>query len=131
MNILLHGPWKVSAWLAYYKTLYPTSKPSDFDEYLTKLKANLAEKGRFEAAMALGSSSKEEVEKLLISVRKPTLVIMGTKDPDWSNPEAEAQFVANKLSAKLLLVEDAGHYPQTEMPKKVTPAILDFLKKSF
>ncbi len=126
--ILLHGPWKVSAWLTYYKTLYPTRKPSDFVEYLSNLKSNLKEDGRFEAAMALGSSTKEQVEKRLNLVKLPTLVIMGTKDPDWSDPAAEAQFISEKLSAKLLMVEGAGHYPQTELPEKVTPVILDFLK---
>ncbi len=129
MDLLLHGPWKVSAWLTYYKSLYPTRKPADFDEYLTNLGDNLKEKGRFEAAMALGSSTKEHVEKRLSEVKAPTLVIVGTKDPDWPNPTAEAQFVANKLSAKLVTVEGAGHYPQTEMPEKVTPAILDFLER--
>lgn len=128
--ILLHGPWKVSAWITYYKSLYPTRKPTDFDEYLTKLRANMREKGRFEAAMALGSSSKEPVEGILNKVKVPTLVIAGTKDPDWPNPKAEAQLIANNLSGRLLVVGDAGHYPQTEMPEKVSPAILDFLKST-
>jgi pimeloyl-ACP methyl ester carboxylesterase len=128
MGILLHGPWKVSAWIAYIKTLYPTRKPSDFDDYLAKLRANFKEKGRLEAAMALGSSTKEHVENRLNLVKTPTLVIVGTKDPDWPDPKAEAQFIAYRLSAKLLVVEDAGHYPQAEMPEKVTPVVLDFLK---
>lgn len=128
MGILLHGPWKVSAWLAYIKTLYPTRKPSDFDDYLAKLKINLKEKGRFEAVMALGSSTKEPVENHLNLVKIPTLVIVGTKDPDWPDPKAEAQFIADKMSAKLQVVEDAGHYPQAEMPEQVTPVVLDFLK---
>jgi hypothetical protein len=29
----------------------------------------------------------------------------------------------------LLLVESAGHYPQVEMPEKVTPVIVAFLAK--
>ena len=128
MDILLHGPWKVSAWLTYYKSLYPTQKPIDFNQYLANLKANLKEKGRFEAAMALGSSTKEQVEKCLNLVKAPTLVIGGTKDPDWPDPKAEARYIAEKLSAKLLMVEGAGHYPQTEMPEKVIPVILNFLK---
>jgi len=74
------------------------------------------------------SSTKEQVEKRLNMVKLPTLFIMGTKDPDWSDHRAEAQFISEKLSAKLLMVEGAGHYPQTEMPEKVTPVILDFLK---
>ena len=130
MDILLHGPWKISAWITYYKTLYPTRKPSDFDEYLDNLKENLEEEGRFEAAMSLGSSTKELVENRLTQIKVPTLVIAGTKDPDWPDPKAEAEFIADKLSAKLLIVEDAGHYPQTEMPEKVTPVIIDFLKNA-
>ena len=100
--------------------------PSRMD--LTKLRANLKEKGRFEAAMSLGSSTKEPVENRLNLVKTRTLVIVGTKDPDWPDPKAEAQFIADKLSAKLQVVEDAGHYPQAEMPEQVIPVVLDFLK---
>jgi len=35
----------------------------------------------------------------------------------------------HQLSAELLLVEGAGHYPQTEMPEKVAPGIVEFLSK--
>ena len=53
---------------------------------------------------------------------------MGTKDPDWPDPELEGHWIVDHLSeSSLLLVEDAGHYPQTEMPEKVIPGLLDFL----
>lgn len=129
LAILLHGPWKVNSWISYYKSLYPTTKPNDFDKYLEVLKSNLSEQGRFEAMMKLGSSPRKPSEERLDKIEKPVLVIMGTDDPDWSDPKGEAQFIANALSAELLLVEGAGHYPQTEMPEKTYPTILDFLKK--
>jgi pimeloyl-ACP methyl ester carboxylesterase len=47
--MLFYGPWKVPAWGMFYKTLYPTRQPDDFEDYLTNLKANLREPGRFEA----------------------------------------------------------------------------------
>lgn len=127
---LLTGPWKVSGWIMYYKTLYPSQQPDDFDEYLSQLKANLQEPGRFEALKQIGFASKTDSEKRLGGVRAPALVIMGTSDPDWPDPEAEARFIAGSLSAELVLVNDGGHYPQTEMPAEVAPRIVDFLTRN-
>ena len=47
--LMLKGPWKVSAWAAYMSSLYTSGRPDDFTEYLTRLKTNLKEPGRFEA----------------------------------------------------------------------------------
>jgi pimeloyl-ACP methyl ester carboxylesterase len=129
LAVLLSGPWKVPAWGMFYKTLYPTRQPDDFDEYIAQLQATLREPGRFAALKGLGSASRAESESRLSQVKVPVLVVMGTKDPDWPDPEAEARFMADALSAELLLVEGAGHYPQTEMPEQVAPAVLDFLAK--
>ena len=129
-SVMLRGPWRVSMWTMYYKTLYPTRKPDDFDTYLADLTANLKEPGRFEALMGLGFSSRTDSEKRLGQVNIPALVVMGTKDPDWPDPTAEAHFIVEALSAELVLVDDAGHYPQTEMPEQVTPAVLDFLARA-
>lgn len=125
--VLLNGPWKVMGWAMFYKTLYPSQKPPDMDVYLEQLKINLREPGRFEALKGLGFSPKTASEKRLGRVNKPALVVMGTKDPDWPDPVAEATWIADQLSAELLLVEDAGHYPMTEMPQKVIPGVLSFL----
>ena len=114
-------------WGMFYKTLYPTVKPDDFDVYLNDLKRSLKEPGRFEAAKALAFSPRIESEERLEQVSVPVLVVMGTADPDWPDPVAEAQFIQEALSAELVLVEDAGHYPQTEMPDQTNPAIIEFL----
>lgn len=126
-SVLLRGPWKAWAWGMFYKSLYPARKPGDFEEYVAKLKRNLGEPGRFEALKGLASASKTESEQRLAQVRAPALVVMGTKDPDWPDPEAEARFIADALNAELALIEGAGHYPHAEMPEKVTPIVLDFL----
>ncbi len=128
-TVLLNGPWKVQGWAMFYKTLYPTQKPADFDDYMDKLVTNFAEPGRFEALKGLGFGSKSASAERIAQVQVPALVVMGTKDPDWPEPEAEAHWIVDQLSAELLLVEGAGHYPQTEMPDKVSPVILDFLAR--
>jgi pimeloyl-ACP methyl ester carboxylesterase len=63
-------------------------------------------------------------------VKKTTLVAMGTKDPDWPDPTAEARFIAEKTGGQLALIEGAGHYPQMEMPDQTIPAILKFLRSN-
>ncbi len=128
--VLLTGPWKVAGWIMFYKTLFPTRKPDDFDQYLDKLSANLHEPGRFAALKSLGFSPKTASAERIGQVQTTSLVVMGTKDPDWPDPAAEGSWIVDHLSgSSLLLVQDAGHYPQTEMPEKVIPGVLDFLSR--
>ena len=128
--LMMHNPWRVQAWITYYGTIYPTHKPADFEDYLHQLKASLKEPGRFDAANDYGNASLKPAEERLDAVEAETLVVMGTKDPDFPDPIAEGQFVAAHTGGKLELIEGAGHYPQTEMPEKTIPLVMDFLKTS-
>jgi pimeloyl-ACP methyl ester carboxylesterase len=62
-------------------------------------------------------------------MQAPTLVIMGTKDPDFPNPVEEGKIVAESTGGRLALIEGAGHYPHTEMPEKTAPIVIDFLEQ--
>ena len=128
--LMVHNPWRVRTWAMYYGTLYPTHKPADFKDYLNQLKENMAQQGRFDAAIALANSSRQPSTERLKRVKAPTLVIMGTKDPDFPDPAAEGKIVAEQTGGKLELIEGAGHYPQTEMPDKTAPIVIDFLNRS-
>jgi pimeloyl-ACP methyl ester carboxylesterase len=123
---MLHNPWRVRMWAMYYRTLYPTQKPPDFQDYLSELTQNMKQPGRFDAAVALGNSSRQPSEERLSQVKTPTLVIMGTKDPDFPDPTDEAKYVAEQTGGKLELIKGAGHYPQTEMPDTTAPIVIDF-----
>ena len=61
-------------------------------------------------------------------VNVPTLIVMGTKDPDFKDPTAEAQWLAEQTHGKVMMVEGAGHYPHVEMIDQVVQPIFDFLK---
>jgi pimeloyl-ACP methyl ester carboxylesterase len=124
------GPWARSAWGLYYDSLYPSRKPADHADYRARLLANLAEPGRMEALKTMMRLSKADVEARLHEVRAPTLIVMGTKDPDFPDAAAEARTVAGLLHGTVWLIEGAGHYPQAEMPEIAAPAILDFLRPS-
>ena len=60
----------------------------------------------------------------------PALVVMGDKDPDWSKPVEEAEWVASNFSdSKLVTVQGAGHAPQLERPEIVGNSMLEFLDR--
>jgi pimeloyl-ACP methyl ester carboxylesterase len=125
--LMMNNPWRAQTWRMFYRTLYPTKKPADFENYLDQLTANLSQPGRFDAVKAFPNAPRQPWTNRLPSLNVPTLVVMGTKDPDFSDPIAEAEYSAEKTRGKLALIEGAGHYPQTEMPEKTTPVVLDFL----
>lgn len=126
-STLFARPWGVSAWLRYYTSLYPTRKPADFAAYTAALRANLAEPGRLAVLHQMLFASKAASEERLPRVNVPALILMGGKDPDFKNPEGEAQWVANRLHGQMMMVPDAGHYPHAEMPDIVGPQVLSFL----
>lgn len=133
LNLMLLRPWGPALWTMYFPNFYPTRKPDDFAAYRLRLKANLAEPGRIEALRAMMNDSPEAaaaVEKSLANVRVPALVVMGTKDPDFHDPQAEADWIALQVGGHVLMVPDAGHYPHAEMPDQVGPQIAAFLAQA-
>ncbi len=126
-SLMFSRPWGPAMWLMYYKTLYPSRKPADFEAYTAVLKANLTQPGRLEALQKMLSASKSASEARLGNVKAPVLVVMGSKDPDFKQPEVEARWVAGQLHAELSLIDGAGHYPHAEMPEITGPKIVEFL----
>lgn len=123
------GPWGIPMWSMFYKSEYPTTSPSDLALYRGILKANLRQPGRFAALKAMMNSS-TDTEAVLGRVHRPSLVIMGSQDPDFkaSGSKSIGQWLANQLHARLVMIPGAGHYPQAEMPKLTGTQIVDFLK---
>jgi pimeloyl-ACP methyl ester carboxylesterase len=124
------GPWANAMWGAYWTSLYPTAKPADFVAYKAALLANLKEPGRMAATKAMIAAPKADVGDRLVEVRARTLVLMGTKDPDFDDAAVEAEAVAKLLRGTFKMILDAGHYPHAEMPEETAPLILAFLRGS-
>lgn len=127
LGAMLNGPWKVNAWVLYYATLFKGGKPSDDVAYRAHLRANLREPGRFRALQAMLGESRAPIEAQLGQVQTPTLVVLGSADPDFSDPAGEANFIAGALHGEVVLIDGAGHYPQAECPDVTADAILKFL----
>ena len=121
-------PWGPDVWLKYYQTLYPTQKPADFAAYMDEMGKNIRLPGRMAAARKMMTSSNLASEERLGKVKVPTLVMVGTRDPDFRDPAAEAQRIAESVSGKVQMVQESGHYPHAEMPEIASRYILSFLK---
>jgi pimeloyl-ACP methyl ester carboxylesterase len=127
LRVLFNGPWKVSAWLLYFGTLFKGGKASDADAYRARLGTNLREPGRFGALQAMLAATRAPIEARLGQVKTPTLVVMGRADPDFSDPAGEAAFIAEKTHGEVVLLDNTGHYPQVERPDVTAAAIVTFL----
>jgi pimeloyl-ACP methyl ester carboxylesterase len=128
MSILFARPWGPGMWIRYFSTLFPSRKPHDFAEYSTQLRANLTQPGRMEALQKMIPASKIPSEERIPLVKVPVKVMMGSKDPDFKDPQAEGRWVAEHLHGTLEMIEGAGHYPHAELPEITGPKILSFLK---
>lgn len=121
----------INQWLKYLDVAYPT-KPADYDEYMAEVAAKLREPGRMAEFMKTGKSTPADAQAQLANVTQPALIIMGTADPDYPNPEAEGKAVVAALPAglgSLGLVEGAGHYPHAQSADRTAALILPFLKE--
>ena len=129
-RFLLTG--SVKTWAKYLDVAYPGLKPADWDSYLTKLEANLAEPGRVKAAQKMcgASATLKQAATQLPDVRCPVLVLIGSHDSDFPDPEAEAVGIVGLLPnglGRYQMIDKAGHYPQAQYPQQVADAILPFL----
>jgi len=52
---------------------------------------------------------------------------MEVMDPDFPDPSGEAKWIADSLHGEVVMVPDAGHYPQSQQPEATGEAIVRFL----
>ncbi|MCX4747458.1 alpha/beta hydrolase [Kitasatospora sp. NBC_01287] len=114
------------AW-GYYlnKMAMPTTKPADHERYVAGLVAALRTPGRRRATRGqvrgdAGPTGWAE------ELRCPVLVVMGSKDPDFPNPEMVADRQASVMNARKVMIDGAGHYPMADYPQATADALLPF-----
>ena len=130
-RLALARPWGARAWTNYQRTkLYPLAKPSDLGPFSRAIQAKLRERGRMRAFQKMARTGHQEAEARLDRVRAPALVVMGTADPDFPDPSAEAYGVAARLHGRVALMPGAGHFPQAEVPDAFGGEVLRFLKEA-
>lgn len=123
---MMGGPWARLAWLSYYPSLFPGRKEGDYAEHRTAIGTALARPGYGRAFRATTHVSHAPAEAALPGVSTDVLVVMGSKDPDFPDPTAEAELIVERLGGRAVIIPGAGHYPHAEFPELTTPAIVQF-----
>jgi pimeloyl-ACP methyl ester carboxylesterase len=121
----------LNSWVRYLDVAYPT-KPADYAAYITALRAKLTEPGRMAEFLKTLKTTGADAEAQLPHISCPALIIMGTEDPDWADPRAEAEAIVAAMPAGLgtvAMIEGAGHYPHAQSPDEVAGLTTSFLKE--
>jgi len=130
-RVMMAPVWVAAVWKAYMPTLYAGQKPSDFVDYRARVTASLR---RPEYAKAFSLTTRQTdhapAEARLADVTAPVLVLMGARDPDFTDPAAEAQWIGDAVRAEVVMAADSGHYPHSQQPDVAAEAVLAFLKKA-
>ncbi|EFH87636.1 alpha/beta fold hydrolase [Ktedonobacter racemifer] len=129
VSLLLAPLWGVAMFRSYFPRMYPKARPTDFEEHRRRVMAMLKEPGRLRALRQLFSESSGETYARHGEVQAPTLILMGSRDPDFKAPEQEALTLAGRLPhATVQIIEGAGHHLHVEEPEVVGQSILAFLE---
>ncbi|MEV1205589.1 alpha/beta fold hydrolase, partial [Microbispora rosea] len=84
------------------------------------------------ASSTSSTSAATDAGAHLGGIRCPALVVMGTHDPDWADPRAEADGIVAGMPQGLgdvVMIDGAGHYPHAQHPDEVAAAVLAFIKE--
>jgi pimeloyl-ACP methyl ester carboxylesterase len=130
MGTMMTGNLKM--WASYLDIAFPGTKPADYREATGALLANLREPGRTKVLQKMSQSKPADAEAKLASITCPALIIMGSLDSDWPDPQAEGQAIVAAMPpglGELVMIGGAGHYPHTQFPEQVAAVVLPFLKE--
>jgi pimeloyl-ACP methyl ester carboxylesterase len=112
-------------WTSYFKRLYP-SRPVEPD-YLEQIRKAARQRGAMKSIADMSAAPR--IDAQIASIRVPTLVYLGTKDPDFKNVRAEAEQLRRETpQADIRVLEGIGHYPQREDADHVVPELVAWLQ---
>jgi pimeloyl-ACP methyl ester carboxylesterase len=127
LRVAMARPWAALSWKSYLPKLYAGRRPGDFADYRDQVVASLRRPGYARAFSLTTRTSHASAQAQLAAVTAPVLIVMGDRDPDFPDPAAEADWIARATRAQVVMVPDAGHYPQSQQPELTAGAVLRFL----
>lgn len=129
LKVGLLRPWGPAVWASYYGSLFPVHPPEDLDARKKAVRENLRETGRLESLRSMGSTTAASCESRLDQVRSPTLILFGSRDPDFPDPAAEGTLIASRTGGTYQSIPEAGHYPHAEDPDGIAGRVDAFVRQ--
>ena len=128
LRVMLAPRWAAAMWKLYLPKLYAGARPADFEAYRAGVIASLHRPGYAKAFSLTTRLNHDPAEARLDGVTAPTLILMGDRDPDFKDPRVEAEWIAQRLHGEVVMVNEAGHYPQSQQPRATFDALDAFMK---
>jgi pimeloyl-ACP methyl ester carboxylesterase len=129
LHLMVAGPWGPVVWRSYSKSLW---RGLGTDGAAARARSSvdlLTRPGRWKEFVATVDGADHRVyEPFIPRATAPALVVVGSADPDWKDPIAEAEWVASNFGAEVVVADGAGHAPMLERPEVVGPAVRTFLE---
>lgn len=117
-------------WTAYLKSLFPSGSPHDRAAHLAAVRSNLRQPGRMTAVREMLLAPKAACEARIPEVGAQALVLMGSADPDFPDPVAEAAHVASALGGEAVVLDGLGHYPHAEDARQTAAHVIGLVERS-
>lgn len=130
MPLLFYRPWGPWLWQTYAATLWPGLGTEGAKKRAKGSRDLLTRPGYWAGFQrTVGGLDHRAVGPWIGKAKgTPALVVIGDKDPDWSEPMKEAEWVASCFEEReVLRVEGAGHAPMFENVEVVGKGVVQFL----
>jgi pimeloyl-ACP methyl ester carboxylesterase len=128
LRVAMAPRWAAVSWKSYLAKLYAGRRPADFGGCRDQVVASLRRPGYAKAFSCTTRTGHDPAQARLADVAALALVVMGEQDPGFPDPRAEADWLGRVLHAQVVMVPDAGRYPQCQRPGIITAAVLCFLE---
>lgn len=127
LDLMMRGPLAGRIWAGQYRKWHPGAPPEDLAAHAARLADMMTDPHRRRAVRRTLVARRDGLDERIDRVNLSTLVIMGGADSHFHDPRTEGEQIAARTNGSLVIIPDAGHYPQAEYPKHVVTAISDFI----
>ncbi|WP_413318968.1 alpha/beta hydrolase [Agrococcus sp. 1P02AA] len=120
-------------WSLFYRSLHK-SPPADHAAHRARIVAALRRPRGTEALVVMGAGRTKDAEGSRRDQTAPVVVVMGSDDPDFPDPAAEAQAYAAAVGdaacqVEVRMIPGAGHYPHGERPAQTAEAVRSLARR--